>query len=581
MKKHMRLTSLAVLAVGAPMMMGLLQVSSCGLTRQSFTKIAGGGVDNRLNSYPWGTELFDGDNDGEPEFYVGTVANALCIQASSETYLYSIFGPDWKPPLRWQCRNDLWDPNNQTNFNRATAAPAYVFRGDHQPDDTWTWTRIWDPNFTTQVNGFRGAIAFNGSLYMLGSNTTGAQVWKMNSNETFSPASPKGMGLGALVTGLRGATVFNGKLYVASDKIGTIWGSANPSTDPNSWQTANSNGFVQEGGNTHEQIYYTGTVTAADANSVTDSNLPAAIATGLLSGWGKIRITEGVAAGQIRTIVYNAAKTFYVWRNGSGTKWSPVPAVGDKYQVYNPTAADNSANWQLSSANGYLYAATLNVITGAEVWKSNDPRPGNWTRIVQGAYGNSVTQGYMTVYGWNGYIWLGTVVYPPNFDGFEDIQGCEILRIDANDNVEVLVGIDRPAGTPGTNNGKPLSGMGEGFDYKPNVYSWFTGAHDGWYYVGTYDMAGMLLDILDEYYPDGVPPDMQTILDQTFWGSDAARRGGFDLWRTKDGINWYPVVLDGFGDRDNYGVRAFKSSPWGAIVGLANAVDGFEIWIGK
>ncbi len=581
MRRRMTLASVAVLVIGAPMMMGLLEVGSCGLNREDFTQIASGGVDNRLNSYPWGTELFDGDNDGDPEFYIGTVANALCIQAPLETYLYTIFGPDWKPPVKWQCRNDLWDPNNQTNFNRATVAPAYVYRGKHQSDDTWTWTRIWEPNYTTQVSGFRGAIAFNGSLYMLGNNNTGAQVWKMNSNETFSPASPKGMGLGALVTGLRGATVFNGKMYVASDRIGTIWGSANPSTDPNSWQAANSNGFVQEGAGTHEQTYYTGTVTAADANSVTDSGLAANVATGLLSGWAKIRITEGVAAGQERVIVYNALKTFYVWRNGSGTKWSPTPAVGDKYQVLNPVAADNAANWQLSSANGYLYAATLNTITGAEVWKSNDPRPGNWTRVIQGAYGNPITQGYMTVYGWNGYIWLGTVVYPPNIESFGDIQGCEILRVDANDNVEVLVGMDRPAGTPGTNDGKPLSGMGPGFDYQPNVYSWYTGAHDGWYYVGTYDMAGMLMDILDEYYPSGLPPETAAVLEQTFWGPDALRRGGFDLWRTKDGINWAPVVLDGFGDRDNYGIRGFKSSPWGAILGVANAVDGFEIWIGK
>jgi hypothetical protein len=577
----MRLTSLVVLVVGAPMMMGLLEVGSCGLNRENFTQIAANGVDNRLNSYPWAMELYDNDHDGEPELYVGTVANALCAQVWAETYLYTIFGPDFKPPVRWQCRNDLWDPNNQIPFRQATAGPAFVFRGKHQPDDTWTWTRIWDPNYTTQVTGFRGAKVFNNTLYMLGNNNTGAQVWKMNSNETFSPASPKGMGLGVLVTGLRGSTVFNGKLYVASDTIGTIWGSANPSTDPNSWQIANSNGFVTEGGGTHEQLYYTGSVTSADANSVTDANLPQAIATGLLSGWAHIRITEGVAAGQDRLIVYNAAKTFYVWRNGSGTKWSPVPAVGDKYQVYNPKAADNGPNWQLGVANGYLYAATLNQITGAELWKSNDPRPGNWTRVIKGAYGNTVTQGYMTVYGWNGYIWLGTVVYPPNVTDISQFQGCEILRVDANDNVEVLVGIDRDPNTPGTNAGKPLSGMGPGFDYMPNTYSWFTGDYDGWYYVGTYDMAGMLEDMLDEYYPAGLPPEVAQVLELTFWGPDALRRGGFDIWRTKDGINWVPVILDGFGDRDNYGIRGFKASPWGLITGVANAVDGFQLWIGK
>jgi hypothetical protein len=415
---------------------------------------------------------------------------------------------------------------------------------------------------------------------MLGNNNTGAQVWKTTDGVNYTPASPKGMGYGALVTGLRGTTIFNGKLYVASDSLGTIWCSANPSTDPNSWKTANSNGFVLEGGGTHERIFYTGYVTSADANSVTDANLPAAVPTGLVSGFAYVRITEGVAAGQSRLIVYNQGKTFYVWRNGSGTKWSPVPAVGDKYDVYNPVAADNGACWQLGTANGYLYAATLNQTTGAELWKSNDPRPGNWTRVIQGAYGNPITQGYMTVYGWNNYIWLGTVVYPPNVDDLTDFQGCEILRVDADDNVEVLVGMTRDPNTPGTNNGAPLSGMGPGFDYMPNVYSWFTGDHDGWYYVGTYDMAGMFTDILDEQFPEGVPPEYEALLDLAF-GSDRLRRGGFDLWRTKDGINWSPVSLDGFGDHDNYGVRQVKSSPWGLLIGVANSVDGFEVWLGK
>jgi hypothetical protein len=580
MKRRMTPTSLVVLVIGAPMMMGLIEVGSCGLTRDSFTQIAANGVDDRINSYPWGMDLFDADGDGEPEIYIGTVANALCAQVWMETYLYTMF-PDFTPPERWQCRNDLWDPNNQTAFRQATGAPAHVFRGRHNPDDTWTWDRVWDPCYPSEVTGFRGAKTFNGALYMLGNNNTvGAHVWKTTDGVHFEKASPPGCGYGLLVNGLRGSAVFNGKLYVASDGIGTIFMSSNPSTDPNSWKPANSNGFVLEGGGTHEQVYYSGTVTTGNANYVTDANLPANVPTNLLSGWAKIRITEGVAAGQERTIVYNTGKSFYVKISTAGTPFNPVPAVGDKYQVYNPSAANNSASWQLAVANGYLYASTYNGYTGAELWKSNDPRPGNWTRVIYGGYGNTISQGYMSLCGWNGYIWLGTVVYPPNVDDLADFQGCEILRVDANDNVEVLVGMDRPPGTPGTNNGKPLSGMGPGFDYMPNVYSWYTSGHDGWFYVGTYDMAGMFLDILDDQFPEGLPPEYEDMMDLVF-GPDRIRRGGFDLWRTKDGINWAPVILDGLGDRDNYGLRQVQSSPWGLLIGVANAVDGFEVWLGK
>jgi hypothetical protein len=165
-------------------------------------------------------------------------------------------------------------------------------------------------------------------------------------------------------------------------------------------------------------------------------------------------------------------------------------------------------------------------------------------------------------------------------EDFGDFQGCEILRVDADDNVEVLVGIDRDPGTPGTNNGAPLSGMGPGFDYTPNTYSWYTMGHDGWFYVGTYDFAGMLIDIIEDYFGGSVPPEFEPLM-EILWGTDELRRGGFDLWRTKDGINWVPVILDGMGDLDNYGIRNMESSPWGFIIGVANAVDGFEVYIGN
>jgi hypothetical protein len=54
-----------------------------------------------------------------------------------------------------------------------------------------------------------------------------------------------------------------------------------------------------------------------------------------------------------------------------------------------------------------------------------------------------------------------------------------------------------------------------------------------------------------------------------------------DLFRTQDGIHWVRVTNTGFEERDNFGVRTLLDTPWGLMVGAANAVDGLEVWLGR
>ncbi len=39
--------------------------------------------------------------------------------------------------------------------------------------------------------------------------------------------------------------------------------------------------------------------------------------------------------------------------------------------------------------------------------------------------------------------------------------------------------------------------------------------------------------------------------------------------------------MDGVGNRNNYGVRARVETPWGLLIGAANPVDGFELWLAR
>ena len=56
--------------------------------------------------------------------------------------------------------------------------------------------------------------------------------------------------------------------------------------------------------------------------------------------------------------------------------------------------------------------------------------------------------------------------------------------------------------------------------------------------------------------------------------------GGFDLWRSRDGVQWLPVTRSGFRNPYNWGVRSMVSTPHGLFVGTANPF-GPEVSVGK
>jgi len=232
---------------------------------------------------------------------------------------------------------------------------------------------------------------------------------------------------------------------------------------------------------------------------------------------------------------------------------------------------------QLSVFSGQLYAGTTNS-EGSELWRTDDPKPGNWTRVIEGGYGNKVPQGFMTLRPFGTQLYLGTVLYPVGTSVYE---GCDILRVDAADKVELLVGKTRDPGKPTAI--APLSKLAGGFGYPFNVYSWYMAEYKGRLYVGTYDAGSQAIDYAEEVY--GLTRDKwsethRALMDVVLGSPDRKRQGGADLYRTKDGVSWEPLTLDGFGDRDNYGVRNLLVTPWGLMVGTGNAVDGFEIWLG-
>jgi hypothetical protein len=444
------------------------------------------------------------------------------------------------PPDRWQCPNPLFNKEDQSAYRAAARSPAYVYRGTYDDlTDHWTWERVWSPSLN-EVEGFRGAGVFGNALYMLGGLTRGI-VWKSTNGENWERASPEWM---VAYGGYRGAAAYKGKLYIASDLLGAIFCSEDPSTDSGSWTLANSLGFADSGGDTNDIVLFSGAVDTASAESFTSSdipNLPPVAGTGLF----EVRMTSGVAAGQVRQARWNAGTRVYVVYDGQGQAFNPVPQPGDEFEVGAPDYPESGPCWQLTEFNGYLYVAARNPRDGTELWKTDNPGPGNWQRVVTGGYGNRGPQTFIVLEPFGDHLYFGTGTFPQFVKAGQEVEACEILRLDADDNVELLVGI----------------------------YAWQTAVHDGWLYVGTDDVSVKLRDTAGTGNAGAIIGGIIQAI--------TLDRSGFDLFRTQDGIHWVRVTNEGFAERDNFGVRTLLDTPWGLMVGAANAVDGLEVWLGR
>lgn len=144
-------------------------------------------------------------------------------------------------------------------------------------------------------------------------------------------------------------------------------------------------------------------------------------------------------------------------------------------------------------------------------------------------------------------------------NGIDSNFGAELFRISPDDSWDVVVGQvrDTPAGVK-----VPLSGLGPGFGWFLNAHMWRQEVFDGRLYVGTFDMSSILKDT-------------------PFLGPLFEPLMGFDLWATRDGVTFFPIVINGLEDKHNFGVRALLATPAsGLFLGTANYWFGQEVWQG-
>jgi hypothetical protein len=272
-----------------------------------------------------------------------------------------------------------------------------------------------------------------------------------------------------------------------------------------------------------------------------------------------------------------------VWREASS------PGFGDR---------TNLTIFEIATFNGFLYAGTLNPTSGYQIWKTSGDGvpPYRWRRVVtSGAYRGALNEIALSMCVFDGALYVGSAILNGGYDRARGIGPAagEIIRIYPDNTWDVVVG--SPRSTPHGSK-FPLSGLGPGFDNVFNGYMWRMEVHEGWLYVGTYNWSVLLPYLATEKWPrrwrefvESVGPDelVETV-------------GGFDLWRTRDGIRWTPVTRNGFENPYNWGARTMVSTPSGLFIGTANPFapevaartaggwiygpnprGGLEVWVGQ
>lgn len=256
----------------------------------------------------------------------------------------------------------------------------------------------------------------------------------------------------------------------------------------------------------------------------------------------------------------------------------------------------NLTVFEMAEFNGQLYAGTVNPYTGGELWKTRGGEPPYaWTRVLgQGAYRGVHNEVAGTLCEFRGALYVGYGIINGGYHREHQIgpAAAEIIRVHPDDSWELIMGEARltPDGLR-----YPLSGYGAGFDSLFNGYVWRMCVHDGWLYAGTLNWANLM-----PYLPIYTwPEDVLSLVDR--WGAErlSGMLGGCEVWRTEDGVHWEAVTRSGFGNKFNWGIRNFASTPHGLFVGTANpfgptiavqregqwryvpnARGGAEVWLG-
>lgn len=279
--------------------------------------------------------------------------------------------------------------------------------------------------------------------------------------------------------------------------------------------------------------------------------------------------------------------------------WTQVDLTGDPDK--NPRGNIDL----LLSFNGHLYVGTARP-TGFELWRTNgtEPQKDDWVLVVDKGAGDARNEHPWALEVFKDYIYIGTAIevavrsINPE-DPIVPPKGFDVIRVSKDDKWQLVIGGKPVVPTQPTtgNRGRSLSRFPSGFGDITNGYCWQIQAFNGELYLGTWswnDLIPLYIPyiplLLERLLPsDGPISEYFNFLASLFNPAITEmlytlgrRQIGCDLWKSRDGIHWEPISLNGLGNKYNYGIRKlFVSSEGKLYIGTANPFQGCEVWINK
>lgn len=322
-------------------------------------------------------------------------------------------------------------------------------------------------------------------------------------------------------------------------------------------------------------------------------------------------LDTGITTGNsTRAMIVHRGKLYMSVINESGTfetqlYWSTDPKGDGWHQVVK--GADTNKNPKgegtvLRSFNGKLYVATA-YPGGFEVWRTEgpEPEPDKWKLVVDKGAGDALNEIPLSMNIFRDHMYVGSAItfailsVDPN-RGYVQPKGCDIIRFDKNDNWELVVGSKPKEPTHPTygTRGKAISGLPSGFGDWSNGYCWQLQEFEGVLYAGTWDWSVLLPPLYRELQNNEQALEAliallnNEILEFILRNPEIFNlimrfdrfTFGFDFWKTKDGVHWEPISINGLGYPHNYGLRnIFASRDGDLYLGTANPFDGCQVWV--
>ena len=245
----------------------------------------------------------------------------------------------------------------------------------------------------------------------------------------------------------------------------------------------------------------------------------------------------------------------------------------------------------IAEFNNKLYVA-VGGSEGFELWRTEGetPKLNEWKIVGDKGFGDKMNQASLAIGVFKDHLYVSAMKEFPLIILLP--LGAELIRIDKNDNWEIVVGGDaiEPTDTQIGKRGKAISGYSGGFSNPFNVYLWQAKPYKDNLIVTTFDngsnieairdIALLNKDILVEKVGETIFNLLIKVYDKVLaLLKKVEYPRGFDIYMSNDGVNFNAVSLDGLGNGNNYGGRmVLEDSEGNLYVGTANPYDGCEVF---